>query len=65
MSWIRNTEKKFFCLLLFEGILRLHYFSKIKSQKEVTIHKAIGIKVFLTHFAWFDVVYLNHQQKRK
>jgi hypothetical protein len=28
--------QKFFCLLLFEGSVDLHHFSKIKSQKEVT-----------------------------
>ncbi len=40
---------KFFCLLLFEGTCTS--FSKIRSQKEVT-KKAVGIKVFLTFFAW-------------
>jgi hypothetical protein len=30
----------------------LHYFSKIKSHKEVRKH-AIGIKIFLTSFAWW------------
>jgi hypothetical protein len=40
--------KKFFCLLLSEGV-HLHHFSKIKSPKEVT--KRLGIKGFLTIFA--------------
>jgi hypothetical protein len=30
------NQKLFFCLLLFEGILYLHHFSKIKRHKEVT-----------------------------
>jgi hypothetical protein len=29
-------KKKFFCLLLFEGTVYLHHFSKINSQKEAT-----------------------------
>jgi hypothetical protein len=31
-----NLKKSFFCLLLFEGTVHLHHFSKIRSKKEVT-----------------------------
>jgi hypothetical protein len=31
-----NYKKSFCCLLLFEGTVHLHHFSKIKSQQEVT-----------------------------
>ncbi len=37
-------------LLLFEGTVHLHHFSKIK-VKEVT--KYLGIRIFLTIFAWW------------
>jgi hypothetical protein len=32
----RIFVKKFFCIVLFDGTVLLHHFSKIKSQKEVT-----------------------------
>jgi hypothetical protein len=35
-------------------LLVLHYFSEIKSQKEVTKQKEIGIKVFLNISAWWQ-----------
>ncbi len=41
--------KKFFCLLLFEGTFTS--FFKDKSSKRS--HKTVGIKVFLTIFAWW------------
>jgi hypothetical protein len=40
--------KKVFCLLLFEGI----FTSCFKDKKSIRSHKAVGIKVFLTNFAW-------------
>ncbi len=40
---------RFFCLLIIEGTVHLHNFSKIKSHKEVT--KTVGINCFLTIFA--------------
>jgi hypothetical protein len=46
---IKNFTK-FFCLLLFEGMVHFHHFSKIKKSKRS--HKAVGRKVFLTFFAW-------------
>jgi hypothetical protein len=39
---------KFFCLLLFEGT----FTSFFKDKKSKRIHKAVGIQVFLTIFAW-------------
>ncbi len=39
---------KVFCLLLFEGT----FTSVFKDKKSKRSHKAIGIKVFLTIFAW-------------
>ncbi len=44
-----NLKKKFFCLLLFEGI----FTSFLKDKKFKRSHKAVGIKVFLTIFAWW------------
>jgi hypothetical protein len=41
-------KKKFFCLLLFEGT----FTSFFKDKKSKISHKAVGIKVFLTIFAW-------------
>ncbi len=41
--------EKFFCLLLFEGTFTL--FFKYKMSKRS--HKTVGIKVFLTSFAWW------------
>ncbi len=32
----KTNKKKFFCIVLFEGTVLLHNFSKIKNQKEVT-----------------------------
>jgi hypothetical protein len=32
----KRKKKKLFCLLLFEGTVLLHHFSKIKIQKEAT-----------------------------
>jgi hypothetical protein len=32
----KRYKKKFFCLLLFEGTITVHHFSKIKTQKDVT-----------------------------
>ncbi len=43
-----NLKKKFFCLLLFEGT----YTSFFINKKSKRCHKAVGIKVFLTIFAW-------------
>jgi hypothetical protein len=43
-----NLKKKFFCLLLFEGTLT----SFFKDKKSKRSHKAVGIKVVLTIFAW-------------
>jgi hypothetical protein len=40
--------KKFFCLSLFEGTFTL-FFNDKKSKRN---HKAVGIKDFLTIFAW-------------
>jgi hypothetical protein len=31
------NKKRLFCLFLFEGTVRLHHFSKIKSQKATTL----------------------------
>jgi hypothetical protein len=39
--------KKFFCLLLFEAMYII-----FKDKKSKRSHKAVGIKVFLTFFAW-------------
>jgi hypothetical protein len=37
VSNLQDVNKKFFfCLLLFEGMVQLHNFSKIKSHTEVT-----------------------------
>jgi hypothetical protein len=44
----KQIFKKFFCLLLFKGTFTS--FSKIKKSKRS--HKTVGIKVFLTIFAW-------------
>ncbi len=44
----KKIKKKFFCLLLFEGTFTL-FFKDKKSQRS---HKTVGIKVFLTIFAW-------------
>ncbi len=41
---------KFFCLLLFEGT----FASFFKDKKSKRSHKAVGIKVFLTIFAWWQ-----------
>jgi hypothetical protein len=38
-------KKKFFCLLLFEGIFTLFF----KDKESKTIHKTVRIKVFLTN----------------
>jgi hypothetical protein len=43
-----KLKKKFFCLILFEAPFRA--FSKNKKSKRS--HKTVGIKVFLTIFAW-------------
>jgi hypothetical protein len=40
-----SFKKKFFCLLLTEGTVHFHNFSKIKSQKAVK--KTVGIRFFL------------------
>jgi hypothetical protein len=40
--------KKFFCLLLLEDT----FISFFKDKKSKRCHKAVGIKVFLTIFAW-------------
>ncbi len=42
-------KKKFFCLFHFEGTVT-SFFKDKKSKKS---HKAVGIKVFLTTFAWW------------
>jgi hypothetical protein len=42
-----NFFQKFFCLLLFEGT-----FTFFKDKKSKRSHKAVGIKVFITIFAW-------------
>jgi hypothetical protein len=42
------NKKKFFCLLLFEGT----FTSFFKDKNSKRSHKAVGIKVFLTIFAW-------------
>jgi hypothetical protein len=44
----KKIKKKFFCLLLFE--VTFTSFSKDKKSKRS--HKAVGIKAFLTIFAW-------------
>ena len=41
-------KKKIFCLLLFKGT----FTSFFKDKKSKRSHKAVGIKVFLTIFAW-------------
>jgi hypothetical protein len=43
--------KKFFCLLLFEGT---YLYIIFKDKKSKGIHKAVGIKVFLTFFLLGD-----------
>ncbi len=47
-------KKSFFCLLLFGGTVQYIYiiFSKIKSPKRS--HTTVGIKIFLTIFAWWQ-----------
>ena len=41
-------KKKFFCIVLFEGT----FTSFFKDKKSKRSHKTVGIKVFLTIFAW-------------
>jgi hypothetical protein len=43
-----QDANKHFCLLLFEGT----FTSFFKDKKSKRSHKAVGIKVFLTIFAW-------------
>jgi hypothetical protein len=40
-------KKKFFCFLLFEGTC-----TSFKDKKSKRSQQAVGIKVFLTFFAW-------------
>jgi hypothetical protein len=42
-------EKKFFCILLFEGTCVTSFFKDKKSKRS---HKTVEIKVFLTIFAY-------------
>jgi hypothetical protein len=43
----KQIKKKFFCILLFEGI----FTSFFKGKKSKRSHKTVEIKVFLTIFA--------------
>jgi hypothetical protein len=43
-----NLKQKFFCLLLSEGT----FTSFFKDKKARRSHETVGIKVFLTIFAW-------------
>ncbi len=47
---------KFFCLLLFEGTckkkIKKNMYIIFNDKKSKRSHKAVGIKVFLTFFAW-------------
>ena len=45
---LQEANKKIFFLLLFEDTFTLFY----KDKKSKRCHKAVGIKVFLTIFAW-------------
>jgi hypothetical protein len=45
-----NLKKKFFCFFLFEGT----FTSFFKDKKSKRSHKTVGIKVFLTIFAWWQ-----------
>ncbi len=45
----KKLIKKNFCILLFEGTVHLHHFSKMKVKKRS--HKTVVIKVFITIFA--------------
>jgi hypothetical protein len=49
---VRHAKKVF--LLINFWRWNLHHFSKIKSQKEVTQQYRVGIKIFLTIFAWWQ-----------
>jgi hypothetical protein len=44
----KTNKKNFFCLLLFEGTFTT-FFKENKSQRS---HKTVGMKVYLTIFAW-------------
>jgi hypothetical protein len=45
----KTNFKKFFCLSLFDGT----FTSFFKDKKSKRSHRTVGIKVFLTIFAWW------------
>ncbi len=48
---LQDANKNYLSFSANNFLKAFHHFSKIKSQKYVG-HKAVGIKVFLTIFAW-------------